>query len=80
MNVARAGKPARSRRRRPGWQRSAGAVAAVAAIVLIIVNDAILVGLSTPLPGGHSEGYFLFGLVAASAGLWLTGVFDARGG
>ncbi len=80
MNVAKAGRPARSRRRRPGWQKVAGGVAAVASLVLIVVNDAVLVGLSTPLPGGHSEGYFLLGAVTASTGLWLTGVFDARGG
>lgn len=46
------------------------------AILLIVVNDLVLVGATTPLPGGHSELYFVGGLAAAGLGAWFTGLFD----
>lgn len=73
--------PSRSRRpRRPAWHKPAGIAVIVAALALVVLNDLVLIGLRTPLPGGHSEGYFVAGLAGAFAGAWLTGVMDARGG
>ena len=67
------------RARRPSWHKPLGLVVAVAAVALVALNDLVLIGLRTPLPGGHNELYFLSGIVLASAGVWLTGLMDARG-
>ena len=72
--------PPSRRRRRPTWHKPVGIAVAVAGIALLALNDLVLVGLRTPLPGGHSEAYFVAGLASAFAGAWLTGVMDARGG
>jgi len=73
--VARSGKrPAR--RRRPLWHKPLGLAIVALAVVLIVVNDLVLVGLPSPLPGGHSELYFMSGIAVAATGAWLTGLFD----
>lgn len=64
------------RRRRPPWQRPLGWVVAVLGVLVIVVNDLVLVGLETPMPGGHSELYLFAGVAVMAAGGWLTGLFD----
>ncbi len=75
MSVAKPGRKP-SRRRRPGWQRPLGWAVVALAVLLIVVNDLVLVGASTPLPGGHSELYFFTGLVGTALGAWCLGLFD----
>ena len=67
-------------RRRPTWHKPVGLAVVAAAIAIVVLNDLVLIGLRTPLPGGHSEVYFVAGLASAFAGAWLSGVMDARGG
>lgn len=71
-------KPSRKppRRRRPVWHRPFGWAVVVVSVLMIVVNDLTLVGLSSPLPGGHSEGYLVLGVAVAGAGAWLIGLFD----
>lgn len=75
MPIAKSGKKP-GRRRRPAWHKPLGLVVVGLAVVLIAVNDLVLVGLSTPLPGGHNELYLISALAVAAMGAWLTGLFD----
>lgn len=75
MPVAKPGKKP-GRRRRPSWHKPLGLAIVGVAMLLVVVNDLVLAGLSTPLPGGHSELYFMSGLAVAAFGAWLTGLFD----
>ena len=65
-----------SRRRRPAWHRPFGLGVIAVGVLLIVVNDLTLVGLRTPLPGGHSELYLFAGVAVMAAGAWMTGLFD----
>lgn len=56
-----------------GWAvLSLGLLIATANIAMDIVDNDEL------LPGGHSPAYLLGGLIMAAAGLWWTGVLDAK--
>ena len=65
-----------SRRRRPAWNRPLGLVVVAMGVLMIVVNDLTLIGLRTPMPGGHSELYLFAGVAVMAAGAWLTGLFD----
>lgn len=65
-----------SRRRRPAWHRPSGLLVVAVGLLVIVVNDLTLVGLRTPMPGGHSELYLFAGVAVMAAGAWLTGLFD----
>lgn len=65
-----------SRRRRPAWHRPLGLAVVTAAVLMIVVNDLALVGLRTPMPGGHSELYLFAGVAVMAVGAWLMGLFD----
>lgn len=68
------------RRRRPPWHKPLGVVVVAVCLAVIVVNDLVLLGVPTPLPGGHSEGYLFAAMGAGSMGAWLTGVLDTRRG
>ena len=65
-----------SRRRRPAWHRRLGLAVVTAAILVIVLNDLVLLGLRTPMPGGHSELYLVTGVGVMAVGAWLMGLFD----
>lgn len=67
------------RRRRPLWQKPVGIAVVAASLTVVVLNDLVLLGAASPLPGGHSEGYLLAAMAAGGTGAWLTGVMDARG-
>lgn len=67
--------PLVSTRRRPSWHRRIGWFQVVLGAVLVVLNYAQDFG-PILLPGGHSELYFLLGLVIAGTGTWWLGAFD----
>lgn len=75
MPIAKAGKN-KPRRRRPAWHKPVGLAVVGLAVIMIVVNDLVLVGLPSALPGGHSELYLMLGVGVAIFGAWLTGLFD----
>jgi len=56
-----------------GW-----AVFAVGILVSIVNISMDIIDNDELLPGGHSPAYLVGGLVMAGAGLWWTGVMDAK--
>lgn len=66
--------PAKRVRARPTWHRVAGTVEVVLGVALIVVN---YIQYEVPiLPGGHSELYFVAGLLIVGGSLWWFGAFD----
>ncbi len=63
------------KRHRPGWHRWTGWAQVAVGIALVLLNYAQDFGPRL-LPGGHSELYFLLGLMTAGGGSWWLGVFD----
>ena len=66
--------PARQLRSRPGWHRIAGVAQLILGVSAVVVN--YLDAAVHLLPGGHSELYFVLGLVIAGAASWWFGWFD----
>lgn len=66
------------KRFRPRWHLVVGIVLLVLGVAVAGMNDAILLG-GVPtwlLPGGHSEGYLVLGLVLAAWSTWWFGWYD----
>jgi hypothetical protein len=68
--------PLRTKRMRPGWHTALGAGLAVLGLLVIVVNDAMLFGSITLLPGGHNELYLMLGVTIAAWSTWWFGWFD----
>lgn len=66
--------PLRQPRLRSGWHRFAGVAQLILGISFIVVN--YLDAAVHLLPGGHSELYFVLGLVVAGGSSWWFGWFD----
>lgn len=68
--------PAAKFRVRPRWHRLAGWSGVALGVGIAAMNDVMLFGDVTLLPGGHSELY-LFAAVAVGGGsTWFLGLFD----
>ena len=65
-------------RRRSLASRVAGWVLVVLGITVAALNYAMEVADVVLLPAGHQELYFALGVVLVIAGLWLSGLGDAR--
>lgn len=65
-------------RRRSLAGRVAGWVLVILGITVAALNYAMEVADVVLLPGGHQELYFGLGVVLVIAGLWFTGLGDAR--
>ena len=60
---------------RPAWHRVVGIAQLVVGIAIVAINYIDYADLRI-LPGGHSELYFLLGLVIAGGSIWWFGWFD----
>lgn len=65
-------------RRRSRANRNAGWLVVAVGVLVIALNYAMEVSDIVVLPGGHQELYFGGGVLLALAGLWFTGLGDAR--
>lgn len=68
--------PTRSVRLRPDWHKVVGVAFLVVGISIAVLNDVMLLGATTMLPGGHSEAYLFLGVGIAGYSTWWFGWFD----
>ncbi len=70
------------KRRRPIWQKVAGACLMLVGIVVVILNAASKPSSSREtfqgLPGGYNALYIPLGIAVTVVGAWWTGVFDRK--
>lgn len=64
------------RRRRPPWHRPLGWAGFGVAALVLVLNDVALLGVRSPLPGGHNELYLMLAVAVAAGGAWFVGLFD----
>jgi hypothetical protein len=62
-------------RLRPSWHKPVGWGLLALGVLVVLVNYAEEFEIHL-MPGGHSEAYFLLGIVVAVWGTWWLGVFD----
>ena len=64
-------------RTRPGWHKVVGALQIVAGVALVVLHYGLGVQV---LPGGHNDGWLVFGILVAAGGTWWLGLFDRPAG
>ncbi len=68
--------PLKSGRLRPGWHKAVGAVIFISGITVVILNQIMLGGSISLLPGRHSVLYLMLGVVIALYSTRWFGWFD----
>ena len=68
--------PAGKFRIRPRWHRLAGWSGIAVGLGIAALNDAMLFGDVTLLPGGHSELYLFAAIAVGGGSSWFLGLFD----